>query len=118
PSNPNLIRDLAVELARYCGVRKWRFTRRDEDGRAYLSKKIIETADPINVDRLFVVAHECGHFALQHDVRRPERHRGEFEAEQFAILLLRRFNVPVPHGMLQDGQHYVAWQIEQDLRHG
>lgn len=118
PSNPNPIRNLAVELAQYCGVRTWRFTRRDEDGRAFLSRKIIETPDPINLDRLFIVAHECGHIALQHGARRAERHRGEFEAEQFAILLLRHFNVPVPHGMVQDGQHYVAWQIEQDLRHG
>jgi hypothetical protein len=105
-------------LARSCGVRSWRFTRRDEDGRAFLSRKIIETPDPINLDRLFIVAHECGHIALQHGARRPERHRGEFEAEQFAMLLLRHFNVPVPYGMVQDGQHYVAWQIEQDLRHG
>jgi len=118
PSNPNLIRNLAVELAQYCGVRSWRFTRRDEDGRAFLSRKIIETPDPINLDRLFIVAHECGHIALQHGARRPVRHRGEFEAEQFAMLLLRHFNVPVPYGMVQDGQHYVAWQIDQDLRHG
>lgn len=114
----NSIRDLAIKLAKFCGVREWRFTRRDEDGRAYLFTKIIETADPINVDRLYVVAHECGHIALQHGPRHTKIHRGEYEAEQFAILLLRHFDVPVPKGMVEDGQDYVAWHIENDLQNG
>jgi hypothetical protein len=115
----NSIRDIAIKMARYCGVREWRFTRRDNDGRAYVFKKIIETADPITVDRLYVVAHECGHIALQHGPRNLWGHRNEFEAEQFAILVLRHFDVPVPYDMVEDGQHYVAWHIEQDVhQHG
>ena len=107
----NLIRELAVKLARDCGVREWRFTRRDHDGRAYVAQKIIETGDPTNVNRLFVVAHECGHITLQRTPRRLPKHRSEYEAEQFAILLLRHFDVPVPHDMVEGGQDYVAWHV-------
>jgi hypothetical protein len=110
------LRDLAIRISQYCGVRKWRFTRRDNDGRAHLHKKIIETGDPVTVERLYVVAHECGHIALEHGPREPPGHRCEFEAEQFAILVLRHFDVPVPYAMVEDGQDYVAWHIECDVQ--
>jgi hypothetical protein len=96
-------------------VRELRFTRRDNDGRANVRKKIIETGDPVTVERLYVVAHECGHIALEHGRRNLRGHRGEFEAEQFAILILRHFDVPVPYEMVEDGQNYVAWHIDQDI---
>lgn len=112
------LRKLAERMSRYCGVREWKFTRRDEDGRANHLTKIIETPDPINLQRLYVVAHECGHVALDQLRRGISNHRREYEAEQFAILLLRHYGIAVPSDMITDGQHYVAWHVGLDVDAG
>jgi hypothetical protein len=112
---PDHLRMIALKVLVHCGIRQWRFTDHDESGIAFLDDGSIEAPDPITAERLYVVAHECGHIALQHGQREVSCHRGEYESEQFASFLLRRFAVPVPVDFIENGRQYVAEHIDREV---
>src|SRR5687768_9991255 len=49
--------------------------------------------------QLYILAHECGHVALNHFDKKRPRHVEEMEAEKWAHAALRRHGIAVPRSM-------------------
>jgi hypothetical protein len=107
---------IGMELIRRCGVEKWKLEGDTLEGSALPAKRRIWGPAPNTIGALCVVAHECAHVALRHNNRRLTVHRGEFEAEQFAVLVLRHFVVSIPHSLVAGGRDYVAETLETDIQ--
>jgi len=86
-------------------------------GRAFVEDKLVFIPKPTTRRRLYVVAHEAGHVALNHSGNKPQ-HRKEYEAEKYAHDALRRHGISVPKKETQRGKRYVARKISQALRRG
>jgi hypothetical protein len=67
--------------------------------------------------QLYILAHECGHVALNHDSTKP-CHVKEHEAERWAHAALRRHGVAVPRAMTRRAKGYVGDKILQAVRSG
>lgn len=82
-------------------------------GVAFVAKREIEAPWPTTTrKRLYILAHEIGHVALGHVSKLP-RYVEEYEAEQFAHVLLRREGVAVPRSMTERAKRYVRRKITQ-----
>lgn len=82
-------------------------------GRAWpLRRRIVAPWPTTTRKRLYILAHEIGHVALKHDAKLPSYVK-EFEAEWFAINLMRRCGVAVPSDMLKRAKSYVGRKIMQ-----
>jgi len=68
--------------------------------------------------QLYILAHECGHIALDHFDKKKPRNVEEMEAEKWAHDALRRHGVPVPRAMTTRAKKYVARKINQAKRRG
>ena len=64
-------------------------------GWAYPDRKSVRVPTPTTRRRLYIVAHEAGHVALNHIGVKPQ-HRQEYEAERYAHDALRRHGISVP----------------------
>ena len=88
-------------------------------GSAFVDCRIITAPWPATTRReLYIVAHEIGHVALGHRARQLPVYVQEFEAERFAIALMRRAGLAVPRDMTARGKRYVALKIERAFRRG
>ncbi|MEZ5944947.1 MAG: hypothetical protein R3C18_26480 [Planctomycetaceae bacterium] len=86
-------------------------------GWAVVESKRVRVPYPTTRRRLYIVAHEAGHVALDHRGAKP-KHRQEFEAERYAHDALRRYGISVPKKSTAQAKRYVAWKIRQALRRG
>ena len=91
--------------------------RRNLTGRAFLKTGILAAPRPATRKALYIYLHECAHFALHADRRKP-RHVEEMEAEQWAHDRMRQAGIPVPRSMTKRAKAYVRWKIEQAIRRG
>ena len=67
--------------------------------------------------QLYILAHECGHIALNHGGRKLPKHIQEMEAEKWAHAL-RRHGISVPRSMTMRAKRYVARKIRQAKQRG
>ena len=86
-------------------------------GWAYPDRKSVRVPTPTTRRRLYIVAHEAGHVALNHSGNKPQ-HRKEYEAEKYAHDALRRHGISVPKKSTQVAKWYVARKISQAIRRG
>ena len=66
---------------------------------------------------MYVIAHELGHLAL-HTKTSKRQFIQEFEAEQYAHTLMRRFNIKVPRAMTKRAKDYVQYRINLSVKRG
>jgi len=97
------------------GVREWRLDLDKLEGTAEPTRARIIGPALKSLESLYIVVHECGHIALNHGQREISIHRGEYEAEQFAQLVLRFLGYHVSADFIQGGQDYVASQIDEEI---
>lgn len=90
--------------------------RETHDGIARFRTGEIECPPPTTKKRLLVLAHECGHVALQHASRKMLSHRAEYEAERYGLRALEVHGEDVPQSMTEVSQRYVAGAIAIDVR--
>lgn len=64
-------------------------------GWAYPDRKSVRIPNPTTRRRVYILAHEAGHVALNHCGVKP-KHRQEYEAERYAHDALRRHGIAVP----------------------
>lgn len=71
-------------------------------------------------DDLYVALHEIGHARLHSPPRAPNAslHVEEYEAEQYAIGVMRIEGIPVPREHLRLAKENVLWHIERDRKRG
>lgn len=92
--------------------------RRTLSGRAFVQDRRIDAPWPTTSrKRLYLVAHEIGHIALNHLGQLPVYVR-EFEAEQFAHALMRRDGIAVPRAMTARAKSYVRSKIGRGFVRG
>ena len=97
------------------GVREWQLDLDELEGMAEPRRARIVGPELKSLESLYIVVHECGHIALNHGIRELSVHRGEYEAEQFAQLVLRFLGYRVSAEFVQEGQDYVASQIDAEI---
>jgi hypothetical protein len=82
-------------------------------GQAWVEERAIYAPWPSTTrNRLYILAHEIGHVALDHRSQRPV-YVQEFEAEQFAHGLMRRDGLAVPRKMADRAKCYVRFKIRR-----
>lgn len=86
-------------------------------GWAMSDKRFVRIPKPTTRRRLYIVAHEAGHIALNHCGAKP-KHRQEYEAERYAHDALRRHGIAVSKKSTQRAKKYVARKVSQALRRG
>lgn len=86
-------------------------------GWACPDRKLVCVPTPTTRRRLYFVAHEEGHVALDHIGLKPT-HRQEYEAERYAHNALRRHGISVSKKSTQRAKRYVARKISQAIRRG
>lgn len=80
-------------------------------GEAWVKERAIYAPWPSTTrNRLYILAHEIGHVALDHRRQRPT-YVQEFEAEQFAHGLMRRDGLAAPRKMTVRAKRYVNSKI-------
>lgn len=80
-------------------------------GCAHVETRKIEAPWPTTSrKRLYILAHEIGHVALDHRRKLPT-YVQEFEAEQFAAGLMRASGVAVPRAMTDRAKRYIRTKI-------
>ena len=79
-------------------------------GKAWCKEKRLRIPPPTTRKRMYIIAHELGHIAL-HAKTSKRSFIKEFEAEQYAHTLMRRFNIKVPRAMTQRAKNYVNYRI-------
>ena len=88
-------------------------------GWAFSEHGIIHAPEGRTRKQLYILAHECGHVALNHKMNGAKpRHVKEHEAEVWAHAALRRHGVPVPRAMTRQAKQYVAEKIHRAKRCG
>lgn len=108
---------IGLSMLQEAGVETWEFHEKGLKGRAWFKRKHVLCPKPTTRRRLYILAHECGHVALNHVTSKPS-HRKEFEAEQYAHEALRRHDVAVPRKETERAKAYVARRIDQAIRMG
>jgi hypothetical protein len=86
-------------------------------GRAIPRRKIIHAPAGATIADLYLVAHECGHVALQHDHQKP-RYIREYEAEQWAHDALQKHGIDVPESVSADAMTNVLLTIDDANERG
>lgn len=81
------------------------------------TKEVDAPWPPTTRKRLYVLAHEIGHAALDHRGSRPVYVR-EFEAEQFAHGLMRQSGIAVPRTMTMRAKAYVQSKMRRGFARG
>ena len=109
---PDELWRVAQRIMEQSGVREWRLDLDELVGEAEPKRGRIVGPELKSLESLYIVVHECGHIALKHDDRIVSMHRCEYEAEQFAQLVLRYLGYPVSAEFVQDGQDYVASHVD------
>lgn len=73
-----------------------------------------------NVEAVYVFLHECGHARLHNKNSNVllARHIEEYEAEIFAISVLRLEGIPVPRALVARAKRDVRDWIARDTKHG
>ena len=91
-----------------------------KNGRSYAFPKTKEILikSPITRLRLCTLAHEIGHVVLQHSKSGKLSCVREYEAEQFALDLMRRYKIKFPRKRLIKGKRYIARKIDMAERRG
>lgn len=110
---------LGESLVLACGVGVLPATRLA--GWAVPDRRVIRAPWPATTrQRLYIVAHECGHVVLhgRGRGRRLAKYVVEYEAERFAIMMLRKLGVPVPKAQLARARRYVAAKTERAIDRG
>jgi hypothetical protein len=91
------------------------FYRKNLTGNAH--KTHIHAPRPITRKALYIFLHECAHIHLGHcNGNKKPRHREEYEAEQWAHMIMRLEGVAVPKSMTQRAKGHVGRKIDQALR--
>lgn len=103
---------VAQRVMEQSGVREWQLDLDELEGMAEPMRARIIGPALKSLESLYIVVHECGHIALNHGNRELSVHRGEYEAEQFAQLVLRFLGYRVSAEFVQEGQDYVASHID------
>ena len=86
-------------------------------GKAWCKEKRLRIPPPTTRKRMYVIAHELGHLAL-HTKTSKRQFIQEFEAEQYAHTLMRRFNIKVPRAMTKRAKDYVQYRINLSVKRG
>lgn len=86
-------------------------------GSASSEHRSVHIPTPTTRRRLYILAHEAAHVALNHCGAKP-KHRQEYEAERYAHDALRRHGIAVSKKSTKRAKEYVAWKIRQALRRG
>lgn len=109
--------EIGIIMMQEAGVKTWEFHKKGLCGRGSAKRKHISCPKPTTRRRLYILAHECGHVALNHANSKPS-HRQEYEAEQYAHDAMRRHGVAVPRKETNAAKEYVAQRIDQAIRMG
>ena len=109
---PDELWRVAQRIMEQSGVREWRLDLDELKGLAEPNRGRIVGPELKSLESLYIVVHECGHISLKHDDRIVTTHRGEYEAEQFAQLVLRYLGYSVSAGFVHGGQDYVASHVD------
>ena len=86
-------------------------------GKAWCKEKRLRIPPPTTRKRMYIIAHELGHLAL-HTKTSKRQFIKEFEAEQYAHTLMRRFNIKVPRDMTTRAKNYVQYRINLSVKRG
>ena len=86
-------------------------------GKAWCKEKRLRIPPPTTRKRMYIIAHELGHLAL-HTKTSKRQFIKEFEAEQYAHTLMRRFNIKVPRDMTVRAKNYVQYRINLSVKRG
>jgi len=86
-------------------------------GKAWCKTKRLRIPPPTTRKRMYIIAHELGHLAL-HTKTSKRQFIKEFEAEQYAHTLMRRFNIKVPRDMTTRAKNYVQYRINLSVKRG
>jgi len=107
---------VGLSMLKESGVEKWTFHERGLHGRG--SRKLIRCPKPTTRRRLYILAHECAHAALDHrgSGKGQPTHRKEYEAELYAHEAMHRHEVPVPRKATEGAKRYVAYRIDLAVR--
>ena len=102
---------------------RWQIIYRDDrslNGYTYPIDFKIVAPSPVTRRRLYVFLHECGHAWLDHHEygRKKPMYLQEFEAEQWAMRVMREEGVPVPRASTRRAKSYVAWKIRIAVARG
>ena len=90
-------------------------------GKAWCKTKRLRIPPPTTRKRMYIIAHELGHLALHGHLKHKRSRRQfikEFEAEQYAHTLMRRFNIKVPRAMTKRAKNYVQYRIKLSVKRG
>ena len=77
----------------------------------------IRIPPPTTRKRMYIIAHELGHIAL-HAKTSKRSFIKEFEAEQYAHALMRRFKIRIPRAMTKRAKNYVQYRINLSVKRG
>lgn len=69
-----------------------------------------------DVESLFLYLHEVGHVKLNHFTLKLSHHREEYEAERYALHLLRVEGIPVKHEYVEAARSRLCGWINHDIR--
>jgi hypothetical protein len=108
---------IAEAIKTEAGVTHHRVITNGLHGWAFSEHGIIHAPEGRTRKQLYILAHECGHIAHNHNRKKP-RHVEELEAEQWAHGALRRHGIAVPRSMTKRAKAYVARKIDQAKRRG
>lgn len=108
--------EAGLAMLKEAGVENWTFHENGLYGRC--SEKHLSCPKPTTRRRLYILAHECGHAALNHAAigKGQPTHRKEYEAELYAHEALRRYGIAVPRKETQRAKEYVARRIDMAVR--
>tara|TARA_R100001530_G_scaffold97477_1_gene67763 strand:- start:16 stop:462 length:447 start_codon:yes stop_codon:yes gene_type:complete len=90
-------------------------------GKAWCKEKRLRIPPSTTRKRMYIIAHELGHLALHGHLKTKRSRRQfikEYEAEQYAHTLMRRFNIKVPRAMTKRAKSYVQYRINLSIRRG
>ena len=90
-------------------------------GKAWCKEKRLRIPPSTTRKRMYIIAHELGHLALHGHLKTKRSRRQfikEFEAEQYAHTLMRRFNIKVPRDMTVRAKNYVQYRINLSVKRG
>ena len=87
-------------------------------GGADYDRRIIESPEVSCRNTLYLYLHECGHFRAGHPAVELPMHLEEYEAERWAINMMRAEGLHVPRPMLREAKRYVRECISHDRRMG
>ena len=123
-AKPNVERlDKIVKRHKPPGVRvKWyrpqNTAPRALHGRAWYERRLIIAPRVTCPNTLYIYLHECGHFRAGHPAVELPMHVEEYEAERWAINVMRAEGLNVPRPMLREAKRYVRECIAHDQRIG